>query len=293
MLTNPYLALADQGKNAWWRYVLGVFLILTIWMLGTGLMVFPFQQDNNTAIDSVLEYAVFLLTFGLILFGVWLVTIWLHRRPFGSLIGATGRLNGRRLLLGAAIWGGLLIIFVVLPNVLFAGSYYVYNPDFVNKWPYVLVALLLIPLQISAEEFFFRGYLLQAGGRLVKNWFVLSFINGVLFTLPHLANAEAEGQVLLASLNWFLSGAGWTLITLRSGSLDYALGMHAINNLFLTIVFGYESRDFPSFALFMSPPPQLDVLGLVTLFIAMAVSYWIIDRIEARSEPQAVRATSS
>lgn len=89
--------------------------------------------------------------------------------------------------------------------------------------------------------------------------------------------------MLLAALNSFLFGAGWTLITLRSGSPDYVLGMHAINNLRITVVFGYEASDFPSFALFISPPPQLDLQGLVTPFVALAVSYWLVDRIEACS----------
>ena len=65
-------------------------------------------------------------------------------------------------------------------------------------WPYLLVALALIPLQTSAEEFFFRGYLLQASGRLTQNWLVLSVINGVLFTLPHLGNVEVELNFLFS-----------------------------------------------------------------------------------------------
>jgi hypothetical protein len=286
MSQNVYLALADQGKNAWWRYGVGIVLILAVWMVGTAFLTVPFQESGLLAPGSVAELALGLLTFGLLLLGVWLATAWLHRRSFGSLIGPNRRLNGRRLLLGAGIWAGLLIL-VTLGSVIFMGVRYTFNANFLQYWPYLLAALVLMPLQTSAEEFFFRGYLLQAGGRLTKNWLILSILNGVLFTLPHLGNAEVEQDFLLSVLNWFFFGAGWTLITLRSGSLDYALGMHAINNLLLTVLFGYEGGSLPPIALFLTPG-QITVYDIVALFAALAAAYWLISRLESRSKMEMV-----
>jgi len=286
MSKNVYLALAEQGKNAWWRYAVGIVLTLLIWMVGTAFLTVPFLD----APDSVAAFAVSLLTFGLLIVGTWLATAWLHRRSFGSLIGPGGRLNGRRLLLGAGIWAGLLIL-VTLINVIFMGVRYTFNASFLQGWPYLLAALVLIPLQTSAEEFFFRGYLLQASGRLTQNWLVLSLLNGVLFTLPHLANPEVEqNDFLIAFLNWVLVGAGWTLIILRSGSLDYALGIHAINNLLLTVLFGYTGGGLPAIALFVTEGAQITLYDNVTLFAALAAAYWLISRLESRSEKDAVKA---
>jgi membrane protease YdiL (CAAX protease family) len=276
MHKSSYLSLADQGKNAWWRYAVGIALTLLIWIVGTAFLTYPFLDDP----DSLGTFAVSLLSFALLLFGVWLATALLHRRPFGSLIGPLGRLNWQRLLLGAAIWSSLLIL-ATLGNVIFFGVRYSFNTEFFQHWPYVLVALVLIPLQTSAEEVFFRGYLLQACGRLTKNWLVLSLINGVLFTLPHLANTEAEMNFPLAIADWFLVGAGYALITLRSGSLDYVLGMHAINNLLLTIIVGYEGGSLPSIAIFMTQG-QISFYDVLSLFAAIAVAYVLIDRIESR-----------
>jgi membrane protease YdiL (CAAX protease family) len=285
MSKNVYLALADQGKNAWWRYGVGIVLTLVIWMVGTAFLTFPFLD----APDSIAAFAVSLLTFGLCLLGVWLATAWLHCRPFGSLIGPSGRLNGRRLLLGAGIWAGLVVL-VTLVSVTFMGVRYSFNANFLQGWPYLLVAVVLIPLQTSAEEFFFRGYLLQGAGRLTKNWLVLSIFNGMLFTLPHLANPEVEhNSFLLSVLNWFLVGAGWTLITLRSGSLDYALGIHAINNLLLTVLIGYEGGSLPPIALFVTQG-QITMYDIVALFAALAAAYWLISHLESRFEKDAVSA---
>jgi membrane protease YdiL (CAAX protease family) len=287
---NVYLALADQGKNAWWRYGMGIVLTLVVWMIGTAFLTVPFQESGLLVPGSVAEFALSLLTFGLMLLGVWLAVAWLHRRPFGSLIGPSRRLNGKRLLLGAGIWAGLFIL-VTLGNVIFMGVRYTFNADFLQYWPYLLVALALIPLQTSTEEFFFRGYLLQASGRLTQNWLVLSVINGVLFTLPHLGNVEVELNFLFSVLNWFLVGAGWTLITLCSGSLDYALGIHAINNLLLTVIFGYEGGSLPPIALFMTQG-QITLYDIVSLFAALAAAYWLISRLESRSAKEAVSSQS-
>jgi len=290
MSKNIYLDLADQGKNAWWRYAVGIVLTLLVWMIGTAFLTVPFQESGLLAPGSVAELALGLLTFGLLLLGVWMATTWLHRRSFGSLIGPSGRLNGKRLLLGAGIWAGLFIL-ITLINVIFMGVRYTFNASFLQTWPYLLAALLLIPLQTSAEEFFFRGYLLQGSGRLTKNWLVLSVLNGVLFSLPHLFNPEAEqNDFLIAFLNWFLVGAGWTLITLRSGSLDYALGIHAINNLLLTVLFGYTGGGLPAIALFVTEGAQISLYDNVTLFAALSAAYWLITRLESRSEKEAVSA---
>jgi membrane protease YdiL (CAAX protease family) len=288
MFKNEYLTLADQGKNAWWRYGAGILLVLSIWMVGSALLTVPLQESGLAAPGSVLEFALGLLTFGLMLLGVWLATAWLHRRSFGSLVGPGGRLSGRRLLFGAAIWTGLSLI-ATASSVIFEGTRYTLNPNFAQSWPYLLVALILIPLQTSAEEFFFRGYLLQATGRLTQNPLVLSVINGVLFTLPHLSNPEAEQYFVLAILNWFLFGAGWTLITLRSGSLDYALGMHAANNLLLTVLFGYEGGGLPTISLLITSAPA-SLYNIFTLFAGLAVSYWIISRVESSSRKEVMSA---
>ena len=110
---------------------------------------------------------------------------------------------------------------------------------------------------------------------------MLSLINGVLFTLPQLANTEAEMNFPLGIAHWFLVGAGYALITLRSGSLDYVLGVHAINNLLLTIIVGYEGGSLPSIAIFMTQG-QISFYDVLSLFAAIAVAYVLIDRIESR-----------
>ncbi|WP_028459327.1 CPBP family intramembrane glutamic endopeptidase [Chloroflexus sp. Y-396-1] len=290
MSKNIYLALADQGKNAWWRYLVGMLIAVAVWIVGSALITLPLAIPEGDPIippDSAAGFALALLSFGFMLLGVWLATTWIHRRPFGSLIGPSGRLNGRRIWLGAGIWGGLLVIATVF-GILFFGDRYTINPNFLQHWPFLLISLMLLPLQTSAEEFLFRGYVLQATGRLTNNWLALSVLNGVLFTLPHLGNPEAE-QLILASLSWFSVGIIWTLVTLRSGSLDYALGAHLINNLLFSLLFSYEGGALPAVGLFVTSD-ALTVSGVMLHIVSCIAFYWITNRIEAGSERQPVLA---
>ena len=112
---------------------------------------------------------------------------------------------------------------------------YIYSFDF-QKFPvFLFLALVLIPIQTSTEELFFRGYVLQGFGLRIRNPIILSIISGVIFMIPHLLNPEAELNYLLMGAAYFAIGATLAYITVRTGTLEIALGMHAANNLYTAI----------------------------------------------------------
>ncbi len=139
---------------------------------------------------------------------------------------------------------------------------------------YAVFALVLIPFQTSAEEFFFRGYLLQWMGLRLKNIWLLAFINGILFFLPHIANPEMSVNGFLMGIIYFSIGAFLALITLKDGGLELALGLHAANNLFSALFANYTTTALASPALFTIQ--KLDATyGLISIIIGMAVFYSI------------------
>ena len=89
---------------------------------------------------------------------------------------------------------------------------------------FAVFALILIPIQTSAEEVFFRGYLLQWMGLRLKNKWLLSLLNGLLFFLPHAANPEMAANSLLVGLGYFAIGFFFALITLEDHGMELALG---------------------------------------------------------------------
>ena len=84
---------------------------------------------------------------------------------------------------------------IVLLNFLFFVISYFSNPsDF--QWNFdpqafailFLIAIVLVPLQTSAEELFFRGYLMQGFGQVFKYRIFPLLITSLLFGFMHLGN---------------------------------------------------------------------------------------------------------
>ncbi len=95
-----------------------------------------------------------------------------------------------------------------------------------DYWVFLVVILLTSPLQAAAEEFFFRGYLLQAFQTLVPRtpWFGV-VCSALLFALFH------GTQNLPLFLDRFAFGLLAGALVVRTGGLEAAIGAHVVNNL--------------------------------------------------------------
>ena len=94
-----------------------------------------------------------------------------------------------------------------------------------------VIAIALIPIQTSVEEYLFRGYLMQGFGLLAKNRLFPLLMTSIIFGALHLLNPEVEklGYVMLV----YYIGTGLLLgiMTLMDEGMELALGFHAANNL--------------------------------------------------------------
>jgi uncharacterized protein len=151
---------------------------------------------------------------------------------------------------------------------------------------------LLIPIQASTEELFFRGYLLQGVGLFSRNIWLLSIISGLLFMAPHFLNPEAAANYVLMGLGYFSMGAFLAYITLRDGRLELALGVHTANNLFTILLANTAISSLPSPSLFTVG--VLDPLYSVTVgLVAWLIFVWLIFGPLRRKEHPSLVSTSS
>ncbi len=260
---NTYLDLVHQGKNDWWRYVLAVLLILCMWQIlgplpSVFLLVWTMTSNSSPSIagagnppgaDPLVSFGVLMLASVFFVLGVYLAARFIHHRPFRTLITPARSIAWGRLLQGFGVWFVLVGLISGLEAVLYPGRY-VWAPDLRHFIPFVFLALTLIPIQTSAEEFFFRGYILQGVGLRVRNIWTLSVISGVLFMIPHMLNPEASVNYALMGLYYFSMGAFLAYLTLRDGRLELALGVHAANNLFSALFANHTVTVMPSPSLF-------------------------------------------
>jgi len=140
---------------------------------------------------------------------------------------------------------------------------------------YLLMALLVLPcniIQCGAEEFMMR----IIPSRTAKNIWVSSAICTACFLLPHLGNTEVtSGDTLFVLLYYALFGFFGTLVSLKAGGFEYALGIHMANNLFISLVCNYESSALQSSPLFETIGKTGTREDVIVLAIGLAVSGYL------------------
>jgi membrane protease YdiL (CAAX protease family) len=276
-----FLDAARLGQNAWWRYVLGIGFILfaTLFIGGIPLILAIIVVSGAlTGVDPAISLAVNLASFVVAFAAIALTVKLIHRRPFVSLITPGRRIRWRRIALGFGVWFVLAGLISLVEQVIFPGRYAL-TLNLPRLLPFAAVALVLLPIQTSAEELFFRGYLLQGIGLLTRNRLLLAALGGLLFALPHIANPEVSVDFWTVMSFYFAFGAALTLIVLRDNGLELALGVHASNNLFTALLANYKGSALDTPAVFTASgftPWYTLVSTLVGLAATYIVAfYWI------------------
>jgi len=246
-----YIKQAFKSLHEWWRYLVGIIIIFLASQIGSIplLIAVMFKvmaeggdiesiQDPNvmmTVLDSNLTLFLMLLSFAVGLLGVYLVVKFLHKQPFVELTTSRKKIDWGRVFFGFAL--------IAITTIVVTGLDYYNNPeDYVlqfNLVPFVIlaiIAIIMIPLQTSFEEYLFRGYLMQGIGVLAKNKWLPLLITSVVFGGLHLANPEVDklGNVIMI----FYIGTGFFLgiMTLMDEGIELALGFHAGNNLIAALL---------------------------------------------------------
>ena len=287
-----FLGGAGLGRNNWWRYLLGLLLIVfaTIIVGGVPLAVavVAVTLDGNPATDinrtngaligapPALSLALTLFPFLLAFAAILLVVRLVHKRPAASLVAVGRPIRWRRIAQGFGAWCLVTAVASVAEAIVFPGRYSL-TLDLGRLLPFALVALLLFPIQSSAEELFFRGYLLQALGRLTRNRLLVAVVTGLIFALLHIDNPEVTAEFWLVMSFYFVFGAGLALLALRDNGLELALGIHAGNNLFTALVANFKGSAVESPSIFTASG-FTPWFSLVSTIVGLGVIYVVFFR---------------
>ncbi len=290
-----FLDLGRLGKSAWWRYLLGMLIIVAGYFVfgvfWTVLIVFIASggnfpdMDNKTGqfagIDQMLNYVIVNIPSLFLLLFTLMVVAFLHSRPLTTLITTT-RFSSQRLGIGFIGWFSLAAIGGFCSWIAEPQSFKFVMPG-TPFFAYLPLIFFLTPIQCATEELFFRGYLLQAFGKWISNIWCASAVNGFLFMLPHLFNPEVGAYGLLPmALVYFLMGFLLALVTLKSNSLEMAIGAHMANNLFDAVILNNEVSALSTRSLFVCTKTNtwFDVGELVIFGIIL---YWMLGKYLSRT----------
>lgn len=286
---ETFLDQASKGKTSIFRYIVGIFIIyFFIYVVGAAAQFIVAMALGSTVeldrfnISSITPMAYFVVTMcpaicGII--GVFISVRYVHQRPFTTLITPFKKINAKPILFGF----GFFFLLLVLSDVILGGlnsSFIQFNANNIINWIYFLpVILLLIPLQTTSEELTYRGYWMQGTGLLTRNFFILALINGILFLLPHIVNPEITTGGILAMVYYVVVGFSLAFITLKSGTLELAIGMHAANNIYESAIIHPQASILQTPSLFTQAAID-PIYELITIVIIMVVFYLVTFKVK-------------
>ncbi|MBD2677142.1 MULTISPECIES: CPBP family intramembrane glutamic endopeptidase [Nostoc] len=297
-MNQNFLDAAKKGQNNWWRYLLGVFLIVfSYWYIGSfasGILAtilflvssaangnevsnLPSEFQNQLELYLQASQTRYFVIYSIPVLCAWLgifVTInSLHKRQIKTLISADSSFKFQRLISGFLVWLIILIAFTGV-DYLIQPQAYSWTFDLAQWLPLFPLVLVLTPIQTSAEEFLYRGYLLQGLGLLSRQRLVLILVTSLLFTLPHLSNPEMQRGEIWVALQYFSWGVFFSALTLKDNRLELSLGVHAANNIFAFLFVNTKDSVIPTPAVLTINDAGDPRLGLVVFWAMIAIFYY-------------------
>ncbi|MDG4829767.1 CPBP family intramembrane metalloprotease [Solwaraspora sp. WMMD1047] len=238
---TPYHRMARTDAHRWWlppaataavaagtAAAVGVLLsVRSLVGLLTGRSSGPADEPDFGPIG---ETALLLLVVAAALPVVLVVARSWQQRPAGTLTSVEGRVRWRwltacLLIAVPAVWfmlAGFSQLLDLTGEPTAAPAAWVGWPKFAAS---LSMLLLLVPLQTAAEEYVFRGWLLQAVGAFVHRPWLAIGPQAVLFATAH-GWGTPWGFLDLLTMGLV---CGW--LTVRTGGLEAAVALHLVNNL--------------------------------------------------------------
>ena len=264
--------------HRWWMplveglILFGIIMVLSI-LFGIVLaLAFPETLTEDVLAANQLDPVVYFMLFAsvaLLLPSALLARLVLGPRPLGLIFSVTGRIR----------WKWLLLCFLVA-----VGVYAVVNlagigldlatggtPTSVQLAPgfgwLLATTLIVVPLQCTAEEVVFRGYLAQMVGRWLKHpaWAILLPVP--LFVAGHVYDVWGLLSVAIMAVSM-------GIVTWRTGGLEAAIALHAVNNMTVSLfaMLGLVDMNETSGA----PTDLVTEVILNGAFIALV--FWLVKR---------------
>jgi len=238
-----FIQQAYKGKTEWWRYVIGLVIIFLGWQLFGALPWFGAvileagpdvltlsQEEWMRVLDSNLNFFLLLLSFAVGLAALLFVVKYLHGQSIKDATTSRKKVDWGRFFFGFSI----VAVFTVVTTLI---DYNMQPEDYLWNFktvPFLIlaaIALIMVPLQTSFEEYLFRGYLMQGIGVLAGNRWVPLVITSVVFGSLHLFNPEVEKLGYIIMVYYIGTGFLLGIMTLMDEGMELALGFHAGNNL--------------------------------------------------------------
>lgn len=241
----PYHLVQRGGRSGVWRPIVGVVALIAAFVVLVPLLLqVPFAiglalagRDVVDGLDQLLDFddptplglAYLNLSLACAIPVAWLLTRALHGLRPGWLASIAPRIRWRWMLVCFGLAFVALFATLVVAAVVPASPEDVQMSGELNEFTsttrdFLLVILLLTPLQAAGEEYAFRGYLTQAFGNVFGKPWAAVLLPALLFALAH------GSQSAPIFFDRFAFGVVAGLAVVLTGGLEAGIAMHVLNN---------------------------------------------------------------
>ena len=219
-----------------------------------------------------------LLPFFFIFGSLWIGVKYFHKRTFKSLFTTATSFRWKRFFTLFIIWWIIMSLFVLI-------SYQIsddlkWNFEWSKFWPLMLISFLMIPIQTTAEELFFRGYLAQGFFRKTGSILHTVLLTSILFTAMHAFNPEVDTLGYGVLVYYFLTAVFLAIMTIMDDGMELSMGYHAANNVFTALMITNNWQAFQTDAVFIdTSAPTFGLDSIVTLIIIQPLLMLFLSKI--------------
>lgn len=285
------------GRRAPWLFALSLPLILAIVFLGTfaaGVVMSVFVPSGIESMargdwrelplsTALFSFGFVMLPFVFLLPAVLLANKLVHGRSPRSLLTGRARFRWSQTLSSLATIM-LLTLAVLAAGRLLSPEAVVFVLDPQAFLLFLPLVLILVPIQVLAEEVLFRGYLVQAVGRFIARPWAVILLPTLLFWGAHLNNGPVVQGGLWAVAVYGVMAFYLTYLAVIGDGLEHSLGVHLGINLFAFLIQGASGDGYLTPTVFVTEPEGYEFTLFATVAIFL-VHYFLVVRPGRGPEP--------
>ncbi|WP_405206480.1 CPBP family intramembrane glutamic endopeptidase [Aquimarina sp. LLG6339-5] len=275
-----YIEQGRKGKLGMWKY-----LPVPIGFLG--LIVFNLMFTQGVDIDALMAEQIetlgkplfFLISVGPFVIFLAGLLFWVkvvHQQSITSLTTSRKKIDWKRVLFMFAL---VTLYILVTTGVL----YYLYPEDFQLNFELdafitlAIMAIIIVPMQTSFEEYLFRGHMMQGLGLATKTRWIPLIVTSVIFGAMHFGNPEVAKIGPHIMVYYIGTGLFLGIITLMDEGLELALGFHAANNLVTALLVTSSWTAFQTDSILLyTGEPETGLEILIPVFVVFPIYVLIL-----------------
>ena len=230
-------------KYRWYKPILVFIVGLIIFLILTGILteVFIALYGENIKMQIInggyevlnTEMGQIFIDLGVIIMipSLYLATKIVRDRPFSSYSSSRGGWNFK-LYLKALITPFIIFLIFECIETTITGKTGTYHFSI----PFLIISLIFVPLQCIAEEYAYRGLIMQTFGSWFKIPILAIILQSIVFAVSH-------GYNSIGNIEVFVSGLLMGFLAWKANGIEVSSAFHTANNLSLSLIvmFGLQS----------------------------------------------------